>query len=112
MNKKYLAIVPVFLGLHAPLVTAAPTTYSFDTLTKVSMHASTPSLTGVLRNDTIPATLLFVDNTNVSFRYIVNRCVPLFLTMIEKPGRYFLNVTVDPAVSNIQLISCELELRD
>jgi hypothetical protein len=112
MNKKHLAIIPVLLGSYAPLVTAAPTTYSFDTLTKVSLHASAPSLTGVPRNDTSPATLTFVDNTNVGYRYIVNRCVPVFLTMLEKPGRYFLNVTVDPAISNVQLISCELELRD
>jgi hypothetical protein len=112
MNKKHLAIIPVLLGSYAPLVSAAPTTYSFDTLTKVSIHASAPSLTGVLRNDTSPATLTFVDNTNISFRYVVNRCVPVFLTMLEKPGRYFLNVTVDPATSNVQLISCELELRD
>jgi hypothetical protein len=112
MNKKHLAIIPVLLGSYAPLVTAAPTTYSFDTLTKVSLHASAPSLTGVLRNETSPMTVSFVDNTNISFRYIVNRCVPVFLTMIEKPGRYFLNVTVDPAVPNVELISCELELRD
>ena len=112
MNKKHLAIIPVLLGSYAPLVTAAPTTYSFDTLTKVSLHSSAPSLTGVLRNDASPTTITFIDNTNVSFRYVVNRCVPLFLTMIEKPGRYFLNVTVDPAVAYVELISCELELRN
>jgi hypothetical protein len=75
------------------------------------MHASTPSLTGVLRNSTSPITVSFLDNTNGEFRYAVSRCVPLFLTMIEKPGRYFLNVTVDPAVTNVQLVSCGLELR-
>ena len=53
----------MLLGLYTPLVTAAPTTYSFDTLTKHSLHASAPSLTGVLRNETSPMTVSFVDNT-------------------------------------------------
>jgi hypothetical protein len=111
MNKKHVALLALLLGGYASFVTAAPTTYSFDTLTRVSMHTSNPSLTGVLRNTTDPTTISFIDNTNVSFRYAVSRCVPLFLTMIEKPGRYFLNLTVDPAQPNVQLVSCELELR-
>ena len=112
MNKNPLPILALLLASHAPCVSAAPTTYSFDTLTAVSMHASAPSVTGVLRNTVSPVTVSFTDNTNVSFRYVVNRCVPLFLTMLEKPGRYFLNVTVDPAASKVQLVGCELELRN
>jgi hypothetical protein len=112
LNKKRLAVIPLLLGSYVSLATAAPTTYSFDTLTRISLHANAPSLTGVLRNETNPTTVSFVDDTNISFRYIVNRCVPVFLTMMEKPGRYFLQLTVDLAAQNVQLISCELELRD
>jgi hypothetical protein len=106
-----LAFATGLLGLMTSLAVAAPTTYEFDTVTSISMHSSNPSITGVLRNEATPTTVSFIDNTNVGYRYVVNRCVPVFLTMIEKPGRYFLKVTVDPAVPNVQLISCELALR-
>ena len=111
MNKKHAASVALLIGSYASFATAAPTTYSFDTLSRVSMHSSIPSVTGVLRNATDATTVTFIDNTNGSFRYVVNRCVPLFLTMLEKPGKYFLNVTVEPADLNVQLVACELELR-
>jgi hypothetical protein len=111
MKNLTFAIAAVLLGSYWPVADAAPTTYAFDTLTQISMHSSTPSLTGVLRNTTNPTTISFLDSTNISFRYVVNRCVPIFLTMIEKPGRYYLNLTVDPAAANVQLVSCDLELR-
>jgi len=111
MKNIKLALATLVLGLSSSLAVAAPTTYTFDTLTVISMDGGMPSLTGVLRNGTTPTTVNFVDQTNVSFRHVVNRCVPIFLTMIEKPGRYWLNVTVDPAQQYVQLISCSLELR-
>jgi hypothetical protein len=111
MNNSKRSLAVLSMGLFSTLTVAAPTKYEFDTLTAISLHVSNPSLTGVLRNAATPVTVSFVDNTNVSYRYIVNRCVPVFLTMIEKPGRYYLNVWVDTALQNIQLISCELELR-
>jgi hypothetical protein len=77
----------------------------------IDLDATGPSVSGVLRNQTTTSTVSFVDQTNVSYRYIVNRCVPMFLTMIEKPGRYWLNVTVDPAQQYVQLVSCTLSLR-
>lgn len=111
MKNTRLALASLVLGLSSSLAMAAPTTYTFDTLTTVSMDAGTPSLSGVLRNNTTTSTVSFVDQTNVSYRYVVNRCVPIFLTMIEKPGRYWLHVTVDPALQNVQLVSCSLEVR-
>jgi len=111
MKNTNVTLASVVLGLCSSVALAAPTTYSFDTLTALSLHSSNPSLTGVLRNALAPTTISFADNTNVSFRYVVNRCVPVFLTMIEKPGRYYLNVTIDTALPNVQLISCGLELR-
>lgn len=56
--------------------------------------------------------LTFVDQTNGEYRYVVSRCVPAFLTMLEKPGRYYLNLTVDPTAANVGLVSCGLELRN
>ena len=66
----------------------------------------------ILRNATTPRTVTFVDQTNGEYRYVVSRCVPLLLTMLEKPGRYYLNLTVDPAAANVGLVSCGLELRN
>ncbi|HEY6124294.1 MAG TPA: hypothetical protein VIV63_06560 [Steroidobacteraceae bacterium] len=111
MKNIKLAFAAIILGLTSSLAVAAPTTYTFDTLTSIKMNITEPTLSGVQRNATTPSTIYFIDQTNVSFRFVVNRCVPIFLTMMEKPGRYWLHVTVDPALSNVQLISCELELR-
>jgi hypothetical protein len=90
---------------------AAPTDFEFETVTAITMDGVRPTITGVLRNSTAPTTLAFRDETNVSFRYVVNRCVPIFLTMMEKPGKYYLLVVVDHAVPYVQLVSCTLQVR-
>jgi hypothetical protein len=108
--KTSIGVIAV-LALHASLANAAPTTYLFDTVTAVKMDATRPSITGVLHNTTDPVTIAFTDQTNAAYQYVVNRCVPIFLTMIDKPGRYSLELTVDPAQSNVQLISCSLQVR-
>ena len=69
-------------------VAAQTTTYTFGTVTAVDLDHEIPSIVGLQKDTGAPLTLAFVDRTNVSFRYVVNRCVPLFLTMMEKPGRY------------------------
>lgn len=111
MKYTRIALASLVLGLASSLAVAVPVTYTFDTLTTIDLDASNPSVAGVLRNETATSQVSFVDQTNVSYRYIVNRCVPMFLTMIEKPGRYWLNVTVDPANNYVQLVSCSLSLR-
>jgi hypothetical protein len=109
MKNRFL---PVILTMAAAASTfAAPTEYAFDTVTAVNLHASVPSVSGVLLNESAVTTISFADNTNVSYRYVVSRCVPVFLTAMEKPGRYILRVTVDPAVPNVQLVGCKLELK-
>ena len=111
MKNTKLALASLFLGLSSSLALADPVTYTFDTLTKVTMDGVEPAVVGVLRNDTAVANVIFRDQTNITFQYVVNRCVPLFLTMIEKPGRYWLSVTVDRSDLYVQLKSCSLELR-
>jgi hypothetical protein len=105
------ALAALLFGAFSAIANAAPTQYSFDTVTAINLDASVPSISGVLVNSTGVVTVSFVDNTNVGFRYVVNRCVPMFLTAMEKPGRYVLRITVDPAVSNVQLIGCRLDLK-
>ena len=81
-------------------------------ISRIDVHAAHPSVTGILRNTTTPVTVTFVDQTSGEYRDVVSRCVPVLLTMLEKPGRYYLNLTVDPAAANVGLVSCGLELRN
>ncbi|GFE81537.1 hypothetical protein GCM10011487_35370 [Steroidobacter agaridevorans] len=91
---------------------AAPTSYVFDSVSKFDLGARLITLTGILQGESTPTTLTWVDNTNGDNRYPVNRCVPVLLTMIEKPGRYLLNLSIDPAELNVGTISCGLELKN
>jgi len=90
---------------------AADTNYSFDTVTAINLHGSNPSISGIEKDTGNTLTVSFKDNTNVSYRYVVNRCVPAFLTVMEKPGRYFLHLTVDPVATSVGLKSCRIELK-
>ncbi len=99
----------LLLATHSLM--AAPTTYEFDTVTGVELHTSTPKITGILLNSTTPTTVSFIDNTNGDYRYAVSRCVPIVLTALEKPGRYIFTLTIDPAQSSVQLVSCALSLK-
>tara|TARA_B110000196_G_C21144824_1_gene665968 strand:+ start:2908 stop:3267 length:360 start_codon:yes stop_codon:yes gene_type:complete len=111
MNTKFKKLA-LSLSLMLPAYAiAADTTYSFDTVTAINLHSSNPSITGIEKNTGSPLTVSFKDQTNVSYRYVVNRCVPVFLTAMEKPGKYFLNLVVDPSASSVGLKSCQLEIK-
>lgn len=105
-------IAAMGLLVVASSVAAAPTDYVFDSVSKLDLHITRPSITGILQGSTTPTTVTWADNTNSEFQYAVSRCVPVFLTMLEKPGRYLLNLRVDPAAPGLGMISCGLELRN
>ena len=100
----------LLLSLFAVGAQAAPTTYEFDVVTSIDMHVSLPSVTGVLKNSTAPTTISFQYGGG-DYSFGISRCVPLFLTAMEKPGRYLLTVTTEPAYAAPQLISCGLQLK-
>jgi hypothetical protein len=100
-----------FLATVACAATAAPTDYTFDTVSRFDLKRTQVSITGVLRNTTTPTTVTFMDNAIQDFSYFISRCLPLFLTMTEKPGRYYLNLAVDPTLPNYHIVHCGLELR-
>jgi hypothetical protein len=104
-------IVPIFALACVGLAQAAPTTYAFDTVTSLQLDRTQSHIIGVEKDTGINITVNFIDQTNTTFQYVVNRCVPLFWTALEKPGRYYLYVTVDPADSYVQLVSCRLEIK-
>jgi len=111
MNATLLKFAATIL-LVVPLAAfSAETTYAFDTVTAVNMRHNNPSISGIEKDTGNQITVSFADNTNISFRYVVNRCIPVFLTALEKPGRYYLYVTVDPADSYVALKSCQIEVK-
>ena len=91
---------------------AAPTDYVFDSLSKVDLGRSTIFVTGIIQGQTTPTKVTWADNGNTDYSFVMSRCVPVLLTMLEKPGRYLLNLRVDPAEANVGTISCGLELRN
>lgn len=83
------------------------TNYAFDSVSRIHVRAAHLSITGILRNTTTPVTVTFVDRIPLR-----GEPLPVFLNMLEKPGSYYLNLTVDPAAANVGLVSCGLELRN
>jgi hypothetical protein len=104
-------IVPIFAVTCVGIAQAAPTTYAFDTVTSLQLDRTQSSIAGIEKDTGTNITVNFVDQTNAAFQYVVNRCVPLFVTALEKPGRYFLYVTVNPTEPNVQLVNCRLEIK-
>ena len=90
------AAAALMLAAASAAASAAETNYAFDSISRIDVHAAHPSVTGILRNTTTPVTVTFVDQTNGEYRYVVSRCVPLLLTMLEKPGRYYLISRLTP----------------
>ena len=101
-------LAALLLGIASQTATAAPVTYTFDVVSKIYLHESESSITGILVNTTDPVTIKFPGRANPD---TVDRCVPMFLTAIEKPGRYYLSIrtSVDPGVE--RMLACGLELR-
>jgi len=102
------SVTTVLLAAFASVAGAAPTAYVFDTVIRFDVGApqytNQNTITGILRSDATPTTVTFGDAD-------INRCIPVLLTMIEKPGRYYLNVIVDSTTPNLGMLSCGLELR-
>lgn len=111
MKRNYFGIILAMFLLLPSVAFSVEVVHSFDTVTSVTMHHNRPSVTGIEKDTGNQITVSFVDNTNVSYRYVVNRCVPVILTALEKPGRYFLYLTVDVAQSAVQLRSCRIEVK-
>lgn len=70
------------------------------------------SVTGILQNATTPTTVSFVDSAFTDGEFLSNRCVPVILTMMEKPGRYVLKLSIDASFTSAPLITCGLEVKN
>lgn len=108
----------VIFGLAAAMCVSLPaaaqtTTYTFGTVTAVDLDRNNPSIVGLEKDTGMPLTVTFIDSPDITYRYAVNRCVPLFLTMMEKPGRYDLQLRVDPTANwtDLPFKGCRLQLK-
>ena len=111
MKRFSSAVAAVMLAAASGQANAAVTDYAFDSISKVDFRSDGITITGVLRNTATPFTLALADVVAGDFRYNVSRCVPVVLTMLDKPGKYYLNITGDTDATGIGLKKCGLETR-
>ncbi|WP_129642369.1 hypothetical protein [Peristeroidobacter agariperforans] len=90
---------------------AVPVNYIFDSISRIELGPSRIYLSGIIKGETTKTDLNWANAANDSGRS-VNRCVPIFLTMLEKPGRYVLHLQFDPEPFNPGTLNCGLELKD
>ena len=106
-----LLVLFISLNLLSASAWAAPVEYVFDTVTSIGMGRTDNQVVGIERNTGNSLAVSYIDSTNGEHRYAVSRCVPLLLTMIEKPGRYYLHLTIDSAIATVQIVECRLTLK-
>jgi hypothetical protein len=106
--------VAAILSFAALETNAADVRYEFDTITGFELlpyvsPTDQTYITGIPRNSTTPITVHL--NVNLSTESpAISRCLPLLLTMMEKPGRYYLSVTIWDY--GLELRGCGLLLRN
>jgi hypothetical protein len=111
MRRRLGFATAMLLAIGSGAAHAVETPYSFDTVTRVDYTVERLTIVGVLRNSTTPTTLtLLAPRYTVDSAARAGTCEPMLLMMLEKPGRYYLNIIVDPAAL-FHIISCGLELR-
>ena len=117
--KRINSLAAIVLLMASAGVSAAPVTYTFDSVSRfdsgrptvaLSISYGLLSITGILQNATTPTTISF-QHSAADYATLGSRCVPIILTMMEKPGRYLLNVTMDAADTTSQVVSCGLEIK-
>ena len=117
--KRVNHVTAILLLMASAGVSAAPVTYTFDSVSRfdtgrgaANLNLDSVSVTGILQNAATPTTVSFQNVGIGDYGVYVNRCIPIVLTMIEKPGKYVLYLTIDPAQSSAsQFISCGLEVK-
>jgi hypothetical protein len=111
--KVSIALGAALFTMASASTLAAPVTYAFDTVTSVSMDWRQPEIRGTEKDTGNPLQVSIPDPGFEDYRYILNRCVPMFLTALEKQGKYFLYVTTDTPFQspNVLFVNCRLELR-
>ncbi|MGC3981840.1 MAG: hypothetical protein QM808_11305 [Steroidobacteraceae bacterium] len=111
MSRKTLTLAS-FLAIFAQTAHSAPVSYSFDSISSFDFLSSADTtITGILKNGTAPVIAAFHHYSNGDTQAYTSRCLPIMLTAMEKPGKYYFNITIDYSQVNTQLVSCGLERR-
>jgi hypothetical protein len=110
MNKIIRKAILVLTVAYVWPLSAEPTTYAFDTVTAVKLDQDEPVVAGIQKGTGANLAVTFRTSPGEN-EYVVNRCVTLFLMALEKPGRYYLYVTVDPSNYYWGLKSCQLNIK-
>jgi hypothetical protein len=110
MTRSLFALAALFVTTSSAL--AAPTVYTFDSVSRIDLGLPANSLTGLLQGQSTPTTVIWNEGSSGDDSSHMSRCVPILLTMLEKPGRYRLNLYIDSALPYRGMITCGLELRN
>jgi hypothetical protein len=103
--------IATFVLTLASFAVSAADNYTFDSVSAFDFNPKAPTITGILKNTASPITITFPSSASGGgYRETLAYCMPVILTAMEKPGRYFLNFSYDPG--NSGPIRCGLELRD
>ena len=98
------------ISLILTSMSSTASTKVFDTVTwfKVSASGTNSHIQGIEKNTGSFITASFQGTGLQEGKSVGSICTPLVLTVIEKPGRYYLHVTMN---SINQLEACMLELK-
>jgi hypothetical protein len=94
------------MGLLAASFAASAETHEFDTITTFSWGSGTAQITGVARNSSTTI------NVPLGAGTAHNHCIPMLLTMMEKPGRYYLTLITSSPITPQPLQKCALTIRN
>ena len=103
MKIKFSIYSLLLISLLSPCVYAVETTYGFDTVTSIDINYGNysgtdqdqPEIIGIEKDTGDVINISFYSRENIADQYKLNRCIPIFLTAIEKPGKYYLYITLD-----------------
>jgi hypothetical protein len=107
--RRMATVVITLLFVSQAYGQATVTTGVFDTVTTLEIGRTYVTIRGIEKDTGGPVIASFENNVQI------DRCVPLFMTAFEKPGRYFLYVSYgkdSPSqTSGASLFYCRLDLK-
>ena len=103
MKKFIFACSFLLVSLFSHYANAIETVYAFDTVTTIDLSYGAASNTthdqsiilGIEKDTGEVLNASFYPRQNISAQYEFNRCIPIILTAMEKPGKYNFYITLD-----------------
>lgn len=116
MKNTTLFATIISLALLSSTLWAATVTRSFDSVSSVNILNNPVGMviiTGIEKDTGNPLIVEIHGKLSglATFRPEVQRCIPPFLMAMDKPGRYFLHITIDDAAASL-FYGCNLEVKN